>query len=235
MSSALPYQMPDPREIPALVGTLHGNAEKGGHLLADALKPDLNALLTSGDAMTELLTVDEKLNRPADADEDNVFGGTGEILSGTVRVLTTRGLTPLTDAQKKVADLAVKLQKHWIGDNTRFLTLKYSEEWRECNDRVRLLDKPMPDSQETPRQAFSALGLDWAVERMEAVHATYGRVLGFAGLDDSGLKKLAAWEKALKRFLSGLGYHHSDDAEIQSLFFAPYQNAIEEGRARRRR
>lgn len=229
-----PYQMPQPRDIAGLVGTLRGNLDKGRARLADEVLTRLVAALDSGTAISMLIAVDEKQTKMADIDEDDAFGGAGDIISGIVRAVAGRGLTKLTADQKARLERAQNIQRYWIGDNMRFISLKHTEEWTECNDRVLQLDQPMSDNLETPRQAFSALGLDWLIERLLEVHEAYGRVLGFAGLNDDGLQKLAAWERDFSKFLKGLNYHHDDDAEIQKLFFAPYEVALEANRARRR-
>jgi hypothetical protein len=229
------YQIPDPADTRGLVATWHGNAAQGHLIFADQdLKNRLNDALSDGDAVVALIANNEKLSKPADIDEDNVFGGTSGMIDCTARILTVRGPTPLTADQEARAKTAAQLQQHWIGGNLRFLTLNYAAEWRECDIRIKNLDNPMSIGLPTPRQALTALGLDWTIERLQAVHQTYSQALGFAGLNDDVSKKFDAWESALNRFLTGLTYHHEKNPEIQALFFAPYEVALEAGRARRR-
>ncbi len=233
--SSIQLPMPHPSDVASLVESLANKAAEGRPLLAtDLLRESLDGALVTGNVFVDALAIDNTLSQPADMDEDGVGGGLNYIVVVMQRACTRRGSTELTKEQESIYRYAHLLQKYWIGGNLKFLKLDHREEWGETEQRLRRLNKPLDEGLETPAQILTALNLGWCLERLQAVHKTYGRVLGLGELTDDLAKHAAAWNEALNNFLSGVNFHHAKDPKIQELFIAPYEAALEAGRERRR-
>jgi hypothetical protein len=171
--------------------------------------------------------------RPADTGIDRGWGG----LDGGVEAferLFADSPTPINPEQKAQRERATTLRKRWIG-GLGFLKLAFFDEWRESEYRLVAIDTPMTPNGETPREALTALGLLWALERLQDLHDTYGQALGIHDtLTDSSSERLA-WEAALDNFLAGLRFHHANQPDTWSAFFTPYSDAIARGKERRRK
>jgi hypothetical protein len=225
--------MPHPLEVPALIETYKENIKAGrGRLADDVLRGHLDRVMAGGAALALALALDEEQSQPADVDLDTCWGGTKGLIVSMERMCTRRGPTPLTPEEVERAQRASRLLQHWIGGDLRFLKLRYIAQWRESDLRLKRLDEPMAQGMETPRQAMSGLGLEWALARLVAAHTTYGRTLGLGTATDDAA--LAAWEADLERLILGVKYHHADDPTTLNLFIAPYDAALEEGLTRRR-
>lgn len=228
------FEMPDPQELPALVESYSHVASRRDLLAHDTLRADFDHMLTAGQALVRLLALDEKLAQPADFDNDAAWGGVRALVSATARLCTRRGPCPLDEAQTLRAQRAAQLEAHWIGDNLKFIQGRYPAQWREGQLRFERLDAPMAEGLETPRQALEGLGFTWALERLQATHAAYGRALGLTDLTADQAAAFNTWEGALAHFLSGLAYHHGRDPATYAVFMSPYEAALQEGRLRRR-
>lgn len=229
------FQMPHPFEVHSLVETYTKiTPAELARLANNDLRTNFGTAVTNGQGVVRLLSIDGSLTRPADYDLDGAWGGLDDLTAGTLRILTVRGPSPLDQDEEARFKYAQHLKDYWIGPSLKFLQFVHASEWRESQTRLTRLDEPMHDNLETPRQAIIALGFEWALKRLQATHATYGRVLGLSELSEDDTKKLDAWEAALDHFLFGLKYHHRNDPEVLGIFLKPYENAIDIGRQRRR-
>lgn len=234
--SSIQLPMPHPSDVPSLVESFANKAAEGRPLLAtDLLRESLDGALVKGNGFANALSFNKTLSQPADFDTDGVWGGFNHITVGMQKACTRRGPTDLTEEQERIYRYAHHLQKYWIGGNLKFLRFDHREEWRESEMRLRRLNEPLAEGLETPAQIIKVLHLDWLLERLQAVHKTYGRVLGLGELTDDLAKSAAAWNEALNNFLSGVNFHHANDPKIHALFIAPYEAALEAGRERRRK
>lgn len=229
------FLMPQLSDVPSLVETYRNNADQGRPLLANEdLCLSFDDMLVSGEAVVRFTSTDETYTQPADFDLDDVWGGLNQTCIGIQRMCTRRGPTSLTSNQEEYFKLAHQLQQHWIGEDLNFLKLPYKEEWRESQLRLIRVHEVMGEGLQTPAQALTALGLGWTLERLQAVHKTYGRVLGLGEFTEGEEALVAKWEKALDHFLSGIKYLHSKDPKVCALFLGPYETALSLGRERRR-
>ena len=229
------FLMPQLPDVLSLVEIYKNNAEQGRPLLANKdLGLAFDSVLESGEAVVHFISIDETYTQPADFDLDDVWGGLNQAVVGIQRMCTRRGPTSLTTNQEEFFRLAHQIQQYWIGGDLKFLKLPYNEEWRESQIRILRINEAMSEGLLTPTEALTAIGLGWTIERLLAVHKTYGRVLGLGERTESEDAIVVTWEKALDHFLSGIKYHHGKDPKVCALFLGPYETALSLGRDRRR-
>jgi hypothetical protein len=234
-STPTPLQspMPDLLDVAVMVRQYEDLSEEERAKLAELLMEPFALMLRRGRVVIGYIANTQSASRPADIALDRGWGGLDGGVEAVVK-LYSDGSTPLTEQERAQRERAVLLRERWVG-GLSFLKLSYMEQWRESEQRLEVLDKPMGEGAETPRQALAALGLSWALERLGQLHDTYGRALGIHGLIDVSAEEVRGWEVALDAFLSGLRFFHAQDAAVWSVFSGPYVDALRRGKERRRK